>query len=76
MAEFVEWVGHPALWGGAIGLAGAGLGGILGVMIGKPRPRLFSCMINATGGLMLAVSCFDLLPEAYALSVPRGLLGL
>jgi len=67
---------HPALWGGAMGLAGAGLGGIIGVMMGKPRPRLFSCLINATGGLMLAVSCFDLLPEAYALSVPWGLLGL
>ena len=59
-----------------MGLAGAGLGGLIGVMMGKPRPRLFACLINATGGLMLAVSCFDLLPEAYALSVWWGLVGL
>jgi len=59
-----------------MGLAGAGLGGIIGVMVGRPRPRLFSCLINATGGLMLAVSCFDLLPKAYALSALWGLLGL
>lgn len=72
----MEWIAHPALWGGALGLAGAGLGGLIGVLMGRPRPRLLSCMINATGGLMLAVSCFDLLPEAYALSVPWGLFGL
>ena len=72
----MEGFAHPVLWGGAMGLAGAGLGGLIGVMMGKPRPRLFACLINATGGLMLAVSCFDLLPEAYALSVPWGLLGL
>ncbi|MCL2810518.1 MAG: ZIP family metal transporter [Clostridia bacterium] len=76
MDGFAGLVGHPALWGGAMGLAGAGLGGMIGVMMGKPRPRLFSCLINATGGLMLAVSCFDLLPQAYMLSIPWGLMGL
>ncbi len=70
------WIRHPALWGGMVGLAGAGLGGLIGILMGKPKLRLLSCIINATGGLMLAVSCFDLLPEAYALSVPWGLAGL
>ena len=75
LTEFARGM-HPALWGGAMGLAGAGLGGIIGVLVGKPGPRLFSCLINATGGLMLGVSCFDLLPGAYALSAGWGLLGL
>ena len=74
--ELAGWIRHPALWGGAMGLLGAGLGGVIGVVLGRPGPRLFACLINATGGLMLAVSCFDLLPDAYALSVPWGLLGL
>ncbi len=70
------WMAHPALWSGALGLAGAGLGGLIGVLTGKPNPRVIACLMNATGGLMLAVSCFDLLPEAYRLSLGWGAVGL
>ena len=46
---------HPALWGSAVGLVGAELGGMIGVLTGKPHSRLLSCLINVTGGLMLAL---------------------
>ena len=35
-----------------------------------------ACILNGTGGLMLAVVCFELLPEAYAFSWPYALAGL
>lgn len=67
---------NPVLWGGLIGLVGTGLGGLIGVLVGKPNQRMLSLLMNGTGGLMLSVSCFDLLPEAYSLSIGWGVIGL
>lgn len=62
--------------GMAFGVMGTTLGGALGVAIGKPGERTLACVLNATGGLMIAVVCFELLPQAYALDVACGLVGL
>ncbi len=35
-----------------------------------------ACILNGTGGLMLAIVCFELLPEAYAFSWPYAMMGL
>lgn len=58
------------------GVLGTTLGGVLGVVLGKPNNRALSCLLNATGGLMIAVVCFELLPEAYALNAAHGVGGL
>lgn len=68
------WI--AALWGTVFGVAGSGLGGLLGVLMGQPRPKALSCLLNLTGGLMIAVVCFELLPQAYALHAPCGIVGL
>lgn len=65
-----------ALAGTAFGVAGTGLGGLLGVMLGQPKPKALSCLLNLTGGLMIAVVCFELLPQAYAMHAPMGIIGL
>lgn len=73
---FAFFMENPVLWGGLIGLVGTGLGGLIGVLVGKPNQRALSLLMNGTGGLMLSVSCFDLLPEAYSMSMGWGVTGL
>ncbi|MGI6344021.1 MAG: ZIP family metal transporter [Bacillota bacterium] len=46
------------------GLA-TGLGGGLVVIFGRPSTRFLSTMLGLAGGIMLAISAFDLIPEAY-----------
>ncbi|MDR3050112.1 MAG: ZIP family metal transporter [Oscillospiraceae bacterium] len=70
------WLKHPIWWGSVVGLLGTGLGGLLGALWGAPRPRRLAGLMNGVAGLMIAVSCFDLLPEAYGISAPWGLAGL
>lgn len=65
-----------ALAGTVFGVAGTGVGGLLGVAMGMPSPRALACLLNLTGGLMIALACFKMLPNAYALSAPMGLAGM
>lgn len=58
------------------GVLGTGLGGVIGIALGKPREKTLACLLNATGGLMIAVVCFELLPQAYALDTARGIVGM
>ena len=64
------------LAGTVFGVAGTGVGGLLGVAMGMPSPRALACLLNLTGGLMIALACFKMLPNAYALSAPMGLAGM
>lgn len=45
------------------GLA-TGVGALLVILFGRPSRRFLSVMLGLAGGLMLAISVFDLLPEA------------
>lgn len=47
------------------GTIGTGLGGITTFFIKKPSNHLFSFLLGFSGGLMIAIVCFDLLPEAF-----------
>ncbi|MCQ2603344.1 MAG: ZIP family metal transporter, partial [Clostridia bacterium] len=46
------------------GVAGTGLGGLIGVLFKKKNDDVLSAVLAVAGGIMLGVVAFDLLPEA------------
>ena len=56
------------LMGLFFGTFGTTLGGILGVIIKKKSHKFLSFILSFASGLMMAVICFDLLPEALGIS--------
>ena len=46
------------------GVAGTGLGGLIGAMLQKDSNRTVSLLLSFAGGVMLSIVCFDLLVEA------------
>ena len=51
------------------GVAGTGLGGVIGAMLQKDSKRAVSLLLSFAGGVMLSVVCFDLVTEAIAMQV-------
>ncbi len=47
------------------GIAGTGLGGIIAAVISNRNTKLLAVIMSFAAGLMLAVTCFDLLPGAF-----------
>jgi len=50
------------------GTFGTTLGGIIGVVIKKQSNKFLSFILSFASGLMMAVICFDLIPEALGIS--------
>jgi len=46
------------------GVAGTGLGGLIGATLQKDSNRVVSLLLSFAGGVMLSVVCFDLITEA------------
>ena len=46
------------------GVAGTGLGGLVGALLQKNSNRAVSLLLSFAGGVMLGVVCFDLIVEA------------
>ena len=46
------------------GVAGTGLGGLVGALLQKDSKRTVSLLLSFAGGVMLSVVCFDLVSEA------------
>ena len=46
------------------GVAGTGLGGLIGAVLQKDSNRVVSLLLSFAGGVMLSVVCFDLVTEA------------
>ncbi len=46
------------------GVVGTGLGGLLGVLVGRNSEKMVSLLLSFAGGVMLCVVCMDLLLEA------------
>ena len=46
------------------GVAGTGLGGLIGALLQKDSNRTVSLLLSFAAGIMLGVVCFDLIPEA------------
>ena len=51
------------------GVAGTGLGGLVGALLQKDSNRTVSLLLSFAGGVMLSVVCFDLVIEAIATNV-------
>ena len=51
------------------GVAGTGLGGLIGAMLQKDSNRTVSLLLSFAGGVMLSVVCFDLVTEAIETNV-------
>ena len=54
------------------GTFGTTIGGILGVVIKKNSNKFLSFILSFASGLMMAVICFDLIPEALGISSIYG----
>lgn len=50
--------------GSIISLLGTTIGGLVGIMFKNPSKKLLGSLLGFSGGLMLAVVVFDLIPEA------------
>ena len=51
------------------GVAGTGLGGLIGALLQKNSNRVVSLLLSFAGGVMLSVVCFDLVVEAVETNV-------
>ena len=51
------------------GVAGTGLGGLIGAMLQKDSNRVVSLLLSFAGGVMLSVVCFDLVTESIETNV-------
>lgn len=59
------------------GTFGTTIGGIIGVKFKNPSKKFLSFILSFASGLMLAIVCFDLLPEAFNLTnLPIVFLGI
>lgn len=47
------------------GVGGTGLGGLLGAVLQRNSNKIVSLLLAFAGGVMMAVVCFDLIPEAF-----------
>lgn len=63
---------HTALWlmliAGGAGVLGTGIGGLVGLFFKTSSNKVISCVLNFAAGVMIAVVCFDLIPEAEELT--------
>lgn len=47
------------------GIGGTGLGGLVGAVLRRDSSKVVSLLLAFAGGVMMAVVCFDLIPEAF-----------
>ena len=60
----MEIIGTLILTTAFAGVAGTGLGGLIGAMLQKDSKRVVSLLLSFASGVMLSVVCFDLVTEA------------
>lgn len=73
----MEEILKTTLLGLFFGTFGTTLGGIIGVIIKKHSNKFLSFILAFASGLMMAVICFDLIPEALGIStIPNVVIGI
>lgn len=60
----MESIGVISLYGLIFGMIGTTLGGFIGAFINVSSKKLLSFILELAAGLMTAIICFDLIPEA------------
>lgn len=60
----MEKIGEITMWGLVFGMLGTTLGGIIGAFLGVKSNKILSFVLEFAAGLMTAIICFDLIPEA------------
>ena len=60
----MDVIGTLILTTALAGVAGTGLGGLIGAMLQKDSNRVVSLLLSFAGGVMLSVVCFDLVTES------------
>ena len=58
------------------GFLGTGLGGLLAILLPRLSSRAISRILHFTGGLMISIVCFELLPEALILDQATAIITL
>lgn len=58
----------PILYSALSGIVGTGVGGVLGLFFVHRKKSVLGVLLAFAAGLMIGVSCFDLIPEALALA--------
>ncbi|RBP37796.1 ZIP family zinc transporter [Garciella nitratireducens] len=75
--ENVERIISITTIGFLTGILGTGMGGLSAYIFKNPSNRWSSMILGFSGGLMISVVCFDLLPEAFAMvGLFIGILGI
>lgn len=65
------------LLGFAVGMIGTGTGGAIAFFLNNPGRRFMSVILGVSSGLMLAIVCFDLLPESFHIGgYPLAVIGI
>ena len=73
----MEEILRTSLLGLFFGTFGTTLGGIIGINFKNPSNKILSFILSLASGLMIAVVCFELVPEATNISnIPTAILGI
>lgn len=64
----IEQILKTTLIGLFFGTFGTTIGGIIGVNVKNPSNKILGFILSFASGLMTAIICFDLIPEAFELS--------
>jgi ZIP family zinc transporter len=65
----MEEILRTSLLGLFFGTFGTTLGGIIGINFKNPSNKILSFILSLASGLMIAVVCFELVPEATILVI-------
>ena len=68
--------GAMLLLSASAGFLGTGLGGLIAILLPRLSSRAISRILHFTGGLMISIVCFELLPEALVLDESAAILSL
>ena len=64
----IEQILKTTLIGLFFGTFGTTIGGVIGVNVKNPSNKILGFILSFASGLMTAIICFDLIPEAFELS--------